>query len=163
MGNRKRVTSVKVTNSPLISPEVLICSNFGAKQSERNELRQIAEMKRKQTVFNDNIELNKVQSIKRNRLMKAAINRPERVTTKTVSFMGKREIAEKEAVIMGGNVKLIADKTGVHFSNKRIAQKDIAKEVSANLHGTQSAEFTFRDNVSGQVVGKTTIKTNKIW
>lgn len=160
MGNRIRKVAVMVTHSPIVSPEVLVCDNFGAKRSERVELRQ---RNRNQAIRVKALELEIEQANKRKRLMKAAILKHGVQTRVQKVFMGKREIAEKEAIIYGGNVKLIADKQGVHFNNKRIAVNDLKKEVSANLHGTSSAEFTFRDNVSGKVVGKTAIKTNKIW
>jgi len=156
MGNRKRIIAFKVTNSPIVSPEVLSLSNPDRplKAVERNKIKA---MKRLQKSRSNSLELANEQATKRQRLMKAAISVTER-NQKSVSFMGKREISTIEARL-NGNVKLIADKDGIHFSNNK--PKKVSNDAIVTK-GTESLPFTFRD-LSGNYIGTSKVATNKVW
>lgn len=156
MGKRVRLVGERVTNSPA-SSRVVLMSLGGSKPFKTREIERIQERKVAKA-FSDLTILNGQYEV-RERLLEAAIARTEKPTQKA-GFMAQSEITSKTNDL-NNVVKVVMDADGIHFTGRKKRKKMAVS--STNGHGTESSGYVFRDNITGDVVGKSTIKTNKIW
>lgn len=159
MGNRQRKTCVHVTNSPANVNDIpmVVSTGKGLTARDRKVQAAILRANRKAQIAFE-VEADKLSV--GNRVMKAAIRKVERNDKPHVPFMAQSEISRLTNAF-NGNVKLVSDKDGIHFSGHKKRKANVIVDV--NAHGTESKPFVFRDNVSGRVMGKSVISTNKRW